>query len=228
MPARGLVGVQHLQVAPDDDARAAQFAQHVGHHFVVSGKLVVQPDVAEREADLFEQVENQFQLDVDERFAGDAPVKNGDADDAFAVGNRHGDLRAQQFKFLLRLGVGAGLVAVAAQNPTEFGKLAADAGVEREFKMFEQAGRNPDGRGGAQPAAVFGRKHFVQRRNRAVQKNRGAVDAQDFAQQQQELFQHRLGVQRVREDRGKIAQHVERLRRVCRTVVRRRLGRPNQ
>ena len=59
MPAGGLVGVQHLQVAPDDDARAAQFAQHVGHHLVIAGELVVQPDVAEREADLFEQMENQ-------------------------------------------------------------------------------------------------------------------------------------------------------------------------
>ena len=53
----------------------------------------------------------------------------------------------------------------------------------------------------------------VQRRARAVQKNGGAVDAQDFAEEQQKLFQHRLGVQRVREDGRKIAQHVERLRR---------------
>ena len=117
MAARGLVGVKHLQVAPDDDAGAAQFAQHVGHHLVVAGELVVQPDVAEGEADLFEQMENEFQLDVDERFAGDAPVENGDAGNRFAVGNRHGDLRAEQFKFLLRLDVGARLVAVAAENP---------------------------------------------------------------------------------------------------------------
>ncbi len=145
MAARGLVRVEHLQVAPDDDAGAAQFAQHVGHHLVVAGKLVVQPDVAEREADLFEQVENQFQLDVHQRFAGDAPVKNGDADNRPAVGNGHGDLRAQQFKFLLRLDVGARLVAVAAQNAAEPGNLAADAGIQRQFKMFEQAGRKADG-----------------------------------------------------------------------------------
>ena len=54
VPPRRLVCVQHFQVAADDDARAAQFAQHVGHHLVVAGELVVQPDVAEREADLFE------------------------------------------------------------------------------------------------------------------------------------------------------------------------------
>ncbi len=88
MAARGLVGVKHLQVAPDDDAGAAQFAQHVGHHLVVAGQLVVQPDVAERQADLFEQMENQFQFGVDQRFAGDAAVENGDADDCFAVEHR--------------------------------------------------------------------------------------------------------------------------------------------
>ena len=212
MAARGLVGVQHLQVAPDDDAGAAQFAQHVGHHLVVAGELVVQPDVAEGEADLFEQVENQFQFDVHERLAGDAPVKHGHAGDGFAVGNGHGDLRAQQFKFLLRLDVGARLVAVAAQNASEPGKLAADAGVQRQFKMFEQAGGKADGGRGAEPAAVFRRQRLGERRDRAVEENGGAVDAQDFAEEQQELFQHRLGVQRMRQDGRKIAQHVERLR----------------
>ena len=58
MTPRGLVRVQHLQVAPDDDAGAAEFAQDVGHHLVVAGQLVVQPDVAQRETDVFEQMEN--------------------------------------------------------------------------------------------------------------------------------------------------------------------------
>ncbi len=117
----------------------------------------MQPDVAQREADLFEQMENQFQLGVGERFAGDAAVKHGDADDAVAVGHRHGHLRAEHFKFLLRVGIGAGFVAVAAQNPAEPDDLPADAGIEREFKMFEQAGRKADGGRGAQPARVFRR-----------------------------------------------------------------------
>ncbi len=225
MAARGLVGVEHLQVAPDDDAGAAQFAQHVGHHRVVAGELVVQPDVAEGEADLFEQVENQFQLRVHERLAGDAPVEHGDADDGFAVGNGHGDLRAQQFKFLLRLGVGADLVAVAPQDASEPGELAADAGVEGQFKMFEQAGGEADGGGGAEPAAILRRHHPVERRDRAVEENGGAVDAQNFAQEEQELFQHRLGVQRMREDGREIAQHVERLRGVDEPRVRGRLDR---
>ena len=140
MPPRGLVGVQHLEVAPDDDAGAAQFAQHVGHHLVVFGKLVVQPDVAHAEADLPEQMENQFQLGVGERLARHAPVENGHADDCLAIEDRHGDLRAKQFKFFLRLGVHADLVAVATQNPAEPGQLPADAGIQREFKMFEQPG----------------------------------------------------------------------------------------
>ena len=150
MAAGGLVGVEHLQVAPDDDARAAEFAQHVRHHLVVAGQLVVQPDVAEGQADLFEQMENQFQFGVDQRFAGDAAVENGDADNGFAVEHGHGDLGAEQFKFLLRLGVGAGLVAVAAENPAQPDQLAADAGIERQFKMFEQSRGEADGGGGAQ------------------------------------------------------------------------------
>ncbi len=140
MAACGLVGVEHAQVVSDDDAGAAEFAQYAGHHLVIAGELVVQPDVAEREADLFEQVENEFQLNVDERFAGDAAVEHGDPDNAFAAGNGHRDLRAEQFKFLLRLAVSAGFFAVATENPAEFGKLGAQAGIQRKFKMFEEAG----------------------------------------------------------------------------------------
>ena len=223
MPAGGFVGVQHFQVAPDDDARAAQFAQHIGHHFVVAGELVVQPDVAEREANLFEQMENQFQLGVDQRLAGDAPVENRHAHDAAAAGHRHGHLRAEQFKFLLRLDIRAGFMAVAAENSAQPDKLAADAGVEREFKIFKQARRKADGGGGAQAAAVLRRSRIGERRERAVQENGGAIDAEDFAEEQKELLQHRLGIQRMGEDGRKIAQHVEGLRRAGEAAGRRRL-----
>ena len=129
MPARGLVGVKHFQITSHHDAHVAQFAQHIGHHLVIAGKLVVQPDVAKRQPDLFEQMKNQFQFVVGKRLAGDAAVENGDADDGFTVEDRYGDLHAEQFKFLLCPGVRARLVAVAAQNPAQAGQLGADAGI---------------------------------------------------------------------------------------------------
>ena len=211
MPSRGLVRVQHLQIAPDDDAGAAQFAQHVGHHLVVAGQLVVQPDVAEREADLFEQMENQFQLHVHQWFAGYAAIKRGDANNRVAAGDGHGHLRAKQLKFLLRLPVGARLIAVAAENAAELGDLRTDAGIQRQLKMFEQPVGQTDGRSRAQPPRVFRRHDLGERRTRTVEKNGGAVDAQNVAEKLQKLFQHRLGIERVREDGRKIPQHVQRL-----------------
>ena len=225
MAARGFVGVEHLQVASDDDARAAEFAQHVGHHLVVAGELVMQPDVAEREAHLFEQVENEFQLDVDERFAGDPAIEHRHPDNAFLAGNGHRDLGAEQFKFLLRLGVRPGLVAVAAENPAQSGHLGADAGIQRKFNMFEQSGGKTDGGHRAQAAAVLRRRRFGERRAGAVEKNGGAVDAEDFTEKQQELSQHGLGVQRMGEDGREIAQHVERLRRIDEAAGGRQFGR---
>src|SRR5208282_1806828 len=101
-------------------------------------------------------------------------------------------------------------VAVAAENPAEAGKLAADAGIERESQMFEQTRRKADGGDGTQTAAVLRQRGFRERRG-TVQENGGAVDAENFAEEQQELFQHRLGVQRMGENGREIAQHIERL-----------------
>jgi len=122
--------MEHPEVAPDDDARAAEFAQHIRHHFVVAGELVMQPDVAQGQAHLFEQPEDQLQLGIDQGFAGDAAVENGDAHNVFAVEDGHGDLGAEQFKFLLGLGIGAGFVAVAAEDAAQPDELSTDAGLE--------------------------------------------------------------------------------------------------
>ena len=95
MTAGGLIRVQHLQVVADHDARAAQLAEHIGHHLVVARKLFMQPDIAECQADLFEQMENQFQLGVDEQFTSDTSVKYSQTHDPVTIGNRHGHLRAK-------------------------------------------------------------------------------------------------------------------------------------
>ena len=199
-----------VKIAADDDAGAAEFAQDVGHHFVVAGQLVVQPDVLDGQAELFEQVENQLQFGIDQRFAGDAPVKDGHAQDRFAVEDGHGHLGAQQFEFLLRFRVVAGLVAVAPQNAAEPEELAADAGFEREFEMLQQARRTDRWRrrragGGFRPAE----RRLQRELEGLAQENRRAVDAEDFAQQQQELLEHALGIERMGQDAGKIAQDTQ-------------------
>ena len=109
----------------------------------------MQPDVTQREPDLFEQMENEFEFGVGKRFAGDTPIKHGHAQQGIAVKDGHGDLAAEQFKFLLCLHVGADLVAVAAQNSTQAEKLTAQSRIERQFKMFQQTGCQTQGAGQA-------------------------------------------------------------------------------
>src|SRR3989454_8723239 len=89
------------QVAANHDTAAAQFMQDVYHHLVVAGQLVMEPNVANRQSQRFEQVENQFQFGVGERIAGQTPVERRDANQSFAIQNRNGHLNPQQFKLLL-------------------------------------------------------------------------------------------------------------------------------
>ena len=46
------------EVAADDNARAAELAQDVGHHLVIAEQLIVKPDVLHRQAELFKQMED--------------------------------------------------------------------------------------------------------------------------------------------------------------------------
>ena len=67
---------------------------------VIRDELVVQPGIAEREAHLLEHVENQRQLFVGVRLAGQPFVEDRHADERFAVQDRDRHLRAQQLEFL--------------------------------------------------------------------------------------------------------------------------------
>ena len=175
------------QVAADDDTGAAEFAQDAGHHFVVAGQLVVQPDVLDRQAQLLKQVENQLQFRIDQRFARDAAVKDGHAHQGFPVQNGHGNLRAEQFKFLLCLDVGAGFLAVAAQNAARAEKMAADAGFEGQSNVRAVRGTSRWRRQCA--GGGFRRQVAAPPKGRGLaQENRRAVDAENFAQEQQELL----------------------------------------
>ena len=67
--ARGPVGVQDGQVAAHHHAGAAQLAEDVRHQFMIGGELVVQPDVLDGQPEFLEQMENDFQLAIEQRFA---------------------------------------------------------------------------------------------------------------------------------------------------------------
>jgi len=82
--------------------------------------------------------------------------------------------------------------------------------------MFEQSRRKPDGGGGMQPAVLAQGHGLAERQHGPVQEDGGAIDAENFTQKQQELFEHGLGIQGMREDGRKIAQDAEGLRRVDR------------
>ena len=168
-------------------------------------QLAVKPDVFDGKPDFFEQVEYEFEFGVVERFAGDVAVENGDADDGFPIQNGQGYLAAQEFKFPLGLGILPGFVTVPAQNPAQPRYLFGDAGFEGQFKVVQQFWNDADGAGGFEPTGFRRSGAAVHPVIRLAEKNGGTVDAEHFAQLEQKLFEHGLGIQRVREDGGKPA-----------------------
>jgi hypothetical protein len=69
------IGVKDGQIAADDQASAAEFAQDVPHHFVVGGELIVQPDVLHAHAQFFEEMKDEFEFSIGNGLAGDPPVE---------------------------------------------------------------------------------------------------------------------------------------------------------
>lgn len=90
---------------------------------------------------------DQLQLRVGEGFAGDAAVQGSDADEGLAVENGDGHFGAQQLKLLAHLGVVERFGAVAPEDAALPEEKAADAGVEGEFEVAEEAGGQADGTG---------------------------------------------------------------------------------
>src|SRR5439155_13850067 len=197
IPARNLVGMEDGQVAANDDTAVAQFVQDVDHHLVVAGQLVMEPNVANRQSQRFEQVKHQFQFRVGERIAGQTPMKRRDADQSFAIQNRNGHLNSQQFKFLLDFLVALHLAVVSPQDAPLAIEVSADAGFEAQLKVLQQTGRNAHGANGAQPPVLRAGRGFAEAGRELAQKHDRAVYADDFAQQEQELLEQSLGIQRM-------------------------------
>jgi len=50
--------VKDAQIAANNDAGTAQFAQNLRHHLMVSGQLIVEPDILDRQTQLFQQMKD--------------------------------------------------------------------------------------------------------------------------------------------------------------------------
>src|SRR3974377_2454783 len=80
--------------------------------------------------------------------------------------------------------------------------------------MFQQARGKSDGGGRAQTVVPARRHRFAQRQGGAIQKNSGAIDTENLAEEQQKLFEHGLRIQGMGENGRKIAQNAQGLRRI--------------
>src|ERR1051326_2274918 len=201
------------KVTADEHASAAELPQNTSHHFVVAGQLAMQPDVFDREAKLLEQAENQFQLRVDQWLAGDSPVEHSPPHDVFAIQNRNSDLPTQQFKFFAGLGIVPGLFTISTEDATQTEEVPTNSSIQRQFKMLEQSCEKTYRCGGPQTAGFASRSRLFKRTGWDAKENGCPIDADDFAQEHQKLFQHRLQIQRMRQDAGKIAKHAQSMRR---------------
>ena len=205
----GLVGVKDIEIPAHHDTGAGELAENVRHHLVAGHDLVVEPDVLDGHAELFQQAENQAQFAVDERFAGDAPVEKSHAHQILPVQDRHGDLGTQQFELLLHLQVAFRIGRLAPENASVAEDVTANARGQGQVELPEQAGRQADGTRGSQPARCLEGGGIAEHAWRLAQENGGAVDAEDFAQQQEKFLQQQVRLEAVAQDRREIAQHAE-------------------
>ena len=180
---------------------------------MVADQLVVEPDVLEGQAKLLEEMEDQLQFRVDQRLPRDAAIEHGHTHHVLPVQDGHGNLDAEQFELLLRCRVAARLLALAPQDPAQAKQLAANAGLERQLEMLQQAGRQAQRAGRPQLPALSKTVRAAQRNQGRPQENRRPVKAKDSAEQEQELLEQALRIEGLGENAGEIAQDAEGLRR---------------
>ena len=131
-------------------------------------------------------MKHQFQFAIGDGLAGDTSIEGGHAEQGLAVEDGDGNLGSEQFKFFLDLHVVAGFASFAAKDAAFAEKMSADAAFEGELEVFEQAGGQPDGAGGAE-TTVVGDDRCSQVGGGLAQEDRGPVDSEDLAQEEEEL-----------------------------------------
>ena len=80
-PPTDILTRAELSARTADEARAAELAQNVPQHFVVCGKLVVDPNIFNRQSEFLEEVKEEFQLRIAQALASDSDIECGDAND---------------------------------------------------------------------------------------------------------------------------------------------------
>ena len=97
----------------------------------LAAELVVQPDVAYRHSQLFEQMKDELQLTVDEWLARHSSVKGRHPHKRFPIENRNGNLRPEQLELLLHLHVIQCVRMIHPNNAAVPEQVTTDAGFER-------------------------------------------------------------------------------------------------
>jgi hypothetical protein len=131
--------MQNVQIPAHDQAAAAKLAQHIGEHRLVGDELIVEPDVANAQADLFEDVENDFQFLLRKRFTSDASVEGSEPHQCLTIEDRHHHLDAKQRKFPLYFWIAVSFIAVAPKNASLMEHIPANAGLQRQFQIIQHA-----------------------------------------------------------------------------------------
>src|SRR5215203_4418898 len=188
--------MEEIQIASHDNAAAAELPQDIAEHSLVRGKLFVKPDIAQCQADFLQHMKNNFQFFPGERLACNAAIKCRQTHQRLPVHNGHYDLCAQKRKLSLDFRIAVGFVAVPPQDMAVMEKMAADAGLQRQFQAVEDASSQPDGARGAQTTPV---RDCSSRTGQGglAQENCGTIDAGDFTELKQKLLQQRFCVQGV-------------------------------
>ncbi len=107
-----------------------------------------------------------------------------------------------------------GFVAARPEDAPLAMQIPADSRAERQGEVLEDALIVPDGAGRAQPAIILRERAVAEHAGRLAQENDGAIDPDDFAEQEEKLLEQRGGVQAVGEHAGKAAQALERAQRI--------------
>ncbi len=88
-----------------------------------------------------------------------------------------------------------GFGAIAAQEAAGSVEVTTDTAFEAEFKVVEEALGEAYGAGGVEEAGFFALGDIAEGSRWAAQEDRGAVNAEDFAEVEEELAEEGFGAE---------------------------------
>ena len=177
----------------------------------LAGELVVQPGVADGEPDFLEHVEDEREFLVGVGFAGQPLVEDDHAEQRLAVEDREWRPRAPRSWNSLAISrlVCASWLLARRMRPCRCRWPPMPAPSE-SAKCWRTLWSCPMAHAERSQRSSGASGLSLQHAGGFAQENDGAVDADDFAQEQEELLEQRRGVEAVREHAGKAPQRLER------------------